>query len=305
MSNKDLKRKLGATGDTSKLDIDRIKPKAEGGTYELDNSRLLTPAEHAARHGTLRERSEVLSLLKAVFDERKQVMGLVSKINNQLLAFQRHTDYPHPDTEKTLRNQLEQCEDLLNGIDRKFTTLVKEYAKLDRLTAVTLDVPGVGPVTAGALAVYIELQKAANASSLWKYVGLDKPSHQRYKKGEAGGGNKTLRTVLYNTATSMMKNRECAYRDVYDRAKAQKALSEKIVSGYNTQGKLVEGAWKDAKPSHGHGHALRMIMKHFLADYWFVGRTILGLSTRPLYAEEKLGHTGIIRPRERGWMWQD
>ena len=41
------------------------------------------------------------------------------------------------------------------------------------------------------------------------------------------------------------------------------------------------------------------MMKHFLADYWFVGRTLKGLSTDPLYAEAILGHTGIINPRER------
>ena len=43
-------------------------------------------------------------------------------------------------------------------------------------------------------------------------------------------------------------------------------------------------------------------MKHFLADWWFVHRAWEGLDTRPLYVEEKLGHTGIVKPEERGWI---
>ena len=69
----------------------------------------------------------------------------------------------------------------------------------------------------------------------------------------------------------------------------------------NNQGQLVEKAWKDTMACHRHGAALRAVMKHFLADYWFVGRELRGLDTRPLYVEEQLGHTGIVRPGERGW----
>jgi hypothetical protein len=134
-------------------------------------------------------------------------------------------------------------------------------------------------------------------------VGLHVASRARYTKGEKGGGNKTLRTVLYTMAISQMQSGG-PYRAVYDRAKMQKEASKAIVPSRNTQGKEVEVAWKDAKPCHRHGHALRMIMKHFLSDWWFAHRSLKGLSTRPLYVEEKLHHTGIIRAMERGW-WID
>jgi len=101
----------------------------------------------------------------------------------------------------------------------------------------------------------------------------------------------------------MMKDRKSPYRLVYDRTKQRLAVSEKITTSCNTQGKPVECMWKDTKPCHRHGAALRAVMKHFLADYWFVGREILGLPTRPLYVQEQLGHTGIVQPRERGWSW--
>jgi hypothetical protein len=95
-----------------------------------------------------------------------------------------------------------------------------------------------------------------------------------------------------------------AYREVYDRTKLRLSVSEKVVKTRNTQGHLVESAWKDTKPSHRHGAALRAVMKHILADYWLVGRTLLNLSTVPLYAEAMLGHTHIIDPEARGWKFR-
>jgi len=149
--------------------------------------------------------------------------------------------------------------------------------------------------------VYIDLNKARHASSLWKYVGLHTPSYERYTKGEAGGGNKTLRTILYTMADSQVKGRG-PYRVVYDQTKKRLEQSEKITKSRNTQGRLIECAWKDTKPSHRHGAALRAIIKHFLADYWYVGRTLSGLPREPLYAESILGKGHkTIDPKVRGW----
>jgi len=75
------------------------------------------------------------------------------------------------------------------------------------------------------------------------------------------------------------------------------------VKSRNTQGKLIECAWKDTKACHRQGAALRAIMKHILADYWYVGRTLMGLPTNPTYAEAILGKAGhkTIDPKTRGW----
>lgn len=304
------------------VDTDRIQPKAVGGIYSDVNTRIVTPRAHMARHGTLRERPVLLDRLKSVFDDRVQVMRLMLKINNQLLAYERRTDDAHPETAAFLTAQTEGIETRLHQIDVELSALIKQMALVDPLVRAAMGVKGVGPVTVAALTVYTEVggiytdddravkegkkqaggEKAPCASSLWSYVGYDKPSHERYEKGVAGGGNKTLRTVLYNTACSLMKGTG-PYRDVYDRTKSRLAASERLVKSRNTAGKLVEVMWKDAKPSHRHGAALRAVAKHLLADYWFVGRSVAGLSTRPLYVEEKLGHTGIIKPTERGWIW--
>lgn len=287
--------------DPALVDVDRILERFQGGTYTPDNMRVLTPRAHMERHGILRERESWLEELKSMMDDRAQTMKVVMKLNNQLLAYQRQVDHKRDSAEKFINDTLDTAQKRLAQIDREVTKHVK--ASPDPLVKAAMGVVGVGPVTVAGLLTYVDLEKARSASSMWSYIGIDKPSHDRYTKGEAGGGNKTLRTMVWNMANSMTKNRKCPYRAVYEQTKERLAVSEKTVKTRNTQGHLIECAWKDTKPSHRHGAALRAVMKHFLADYWFVGRELAGLDTRPLYVEEKLGHTSIVRPRERGWEW--
>jgi hypothetical protein len=288
--------------DSSLIDTDRILPKSNSGIYTFENTRIVEPVAHMKRHDIYRERTPTLDELKSLFDDRVQVMKLLLKINNQLLAYKRRTDYEHPETSTFLEKQLEPIQVRLNVIDKHIEQAIKSYP--DKLVKIALEVSGLGPITIIALTTYIDLTKASTPSALWKYVGLDKSSHERYSKGVAGGGNKTLRTVLWNTANVMTRMKDGAYREVYDRTKLRLSVSEKVVKTRNTQGHLVESAWKDTKPSHRHGAALRAVMKHILADYWLVGRTLLNLSTVPLYAEAMLGHTHIIDPEARGWKFR-
>lgn len=287
--------------DPSLSDVDRIVERFRGGTYTPENSRVITPRAHMERHGILRDRDEWLEDMKSIMDDRSQTMKVVMKMNNQLLAYQRQTDHARESTKQFLQETLDAAQKRLGQIDREAAKHVKSSD--DPLIVAALNVPGVGPITIAGLQTYIDFEKAKSASAMWAYIGIDKPSHDRYTKGEAGGGNKTLRTIIWNAANSMTKNRKCPYRVVYDQTKDRLAVSEKVTKSRNTQGHLIECAWKDTKPSHRHGAALRAVMKHFLADYWFVGRELAGLDTRPLYVEEKLGHTGIVRPSERGWVW--
>jgi len=283
------------------LDTDRVIERFKGGEYTPENTRIVTPRAHMERHGTLRHRPEWMDALKSQMDSRRQTMKTLMKINNQLLAYQRLTDEPNPDEIEFLTETMQPIKARLDKIDRAVAKHMK--ASEHPLVKAALGVPSVGPITMAGLTVYVDLEKARSASALWKYTGLHASSGDRYTKGEAGGGNKTLRTMLWNMANSMTKNRACPYRDVYDRTKARLEVSEKVTKSRNNQGRLVEVAWKDAMKSHRHGAALRAVMKHFLADYWMVGREIAGLDTRPLYVEEQLGHTSIIQPAERGWVW--
>lgn len=286
--------------DVSLMDTDRINPKHKGGIYSDDNTRILDPVAHMKRHEIYRERAPELAELKSMIDGREQIRKFTNSLNNRLLAESRRTDKLDPVTREWIKSQTKEAQSQMSKIDRRIDKYIR---KLDMpIVTAALGIKGLGAITVAYLLVYIDIRKAECASAMWSYTGLDKPSHERYTKGEAGGGNKTLRTVLYTMADSMIKTR-AIYRLVYDAEKSKLEASRKIVKTRNTQGKLIEAMWCDTKPSHRHGAAIRKLIKHFLADFWYVWRTLEGLPTRPLYVEEYLGHTGIIKPEERGWIY--
>lgn len=302
------KRKATAMGlavlEPKMVDTHRKRPKRKGGTYQDENVEILSPRDHMAEHGTLRVREEWSENLKSAVDQRRQVMKVWNKVNNQLLAYTRHTDSkPNPEAVKWLEEQSAVLKTELDRHSKLVAKAMQDFATMDAFSRVALAVPSIGPLTVAQCLVYIDLSKARHASSLWAYVGLDKPSHARFEAGKASGGNRTLRTALYLMSDSQIKGRG-PYREVYDRVKARLEISEKLVKSRNTQGHLIEIAWKDAKPCHRHGAALRAVMKHYLADYWFVGREMLGLENGPCYAEAMLGgNHKTVNPRERGWNW--
>lgn len=285
----------------SLFDTHRAVPKRKNGIYTLKNTGVAIPVAHMKEHGTYRERSEELNKIKTMIDDRSQIMKLKNKINNQLLAYKRGVDIPNQGTIDFLLEMLDSAKSQLGKKDRKITKFINSMD--NELGRAALTVRSIGPITVAYCLAYIDLEKARHASCLWSYTGLHKPSYDRYEKGIAGGGNKTLRTVLYTMADSQIKG-SGPYRVVYDNVKARLEKSERIVKSRNTAGKMVEVPWKDTKPSHRHGAALRAVMKHFLADYWWVGRTLAGLPTTPLYPEAMLGgNHRTIMPEERGWIY--
>jgi hypothetical protein len=282
-------------------DTHRPKPKRKGGIYTSKNTTVVDPVAHMIEHGTLRLRTGELQTLKQLIDEREHAMRLLYKINNQLLAVKRRTDDASTSTINHLQNNLEVNTKWKNEVSKTLEKHIKQMAKNDPLITSCFSVRGIGPISIAYCIAYIDLEKARHASALWSYTGLHKASHERYEKNVAGGGNKRLRTVLYMMAESQMKL-QGAYRSVYDNIKNRLEHSEKITKSRNTQGKLIECAWKDTKPCHRHGAALRAVMKHFLADYWYVGRKLSGLPVSPLYPEAVLGgNHRTIMPEERGW----
>jgi hypothetical protein len=281
-------------------DTDRIIPKASNGSYVDENTRVVNPRAHMKRHGILRERPTALDELKSVFDDRVQTMKLKNKINNQLLAYQkRDVDHLNPDVVQFLEDTQKPIQKRLDAIDKRLEKMMKVYP--DAFVQRVLKVPSVGEITAAAMLIYVDLEKASTPSALWKYTGLHCSAGERYTKGVAGGGNKTLRTVLWNTANSMMKNRLSGYRPIYDRVKLRLSLSQKMIKSRGRDGKLIEVKWRDTIPMHRHGAALRAIIKQFLADYWLVGREMAGLPITTPYVEGILGHTDITPPSMRGW----
>jgi hypothetical protein len=286
--------------ETKLFDTDRIEPKAKGGTYTDGNSRALTPLAHMERHNILKLRTPELTELKVLIDGREQIRKFMNSLNNRLLAVKRQTDQMDQMTEIWIKEQIKSIDKQIGIQERRIDKFIK---KLDiPVVKSMLGLKGLGTMTIAYLLVYIDINKAEYASALWKYVGFDKPSYERYTKGESGGGNKTLRTVLYTWANSGIRTRSI-YRIVYDQEKIKLENSMKITKSRNTQGKLIECMWSETKPCHRHGASIRKMIKHFLADLWFVWRTLEGLPTPDLYVEAKMGHIGIVKPNERGWIY--
>lgn len=288
--------------NTALFDTDRRTPKADGGIYDIENTRVVMPKAHMERHGTLRGRDELMELLKQTVDARHQFVKVRVKINNGLLAYKRGTDNLSLDAVKDYDTILHVVDEIETDWAKRLADVMSNVVEVNPIAKSASHVKSVGPVTIAYCLVYIDLEKANHPSSLWSYVGLHKPSYERYEKGVAGGGNKSLRTALYIMADCQMKQNG-PYRVVYDNVKNRLSNSEKMVKTRNTEGRLTETAWKDTKPCHRHGAALRAIMKNFLADYWYVGRTLMGLPVTSSYAEDLLGKTHhTICPEIRGWV---
>ena len=185
-----------------------------------------------------------------------------------------------------------------------FKKQVEKQVKRVRLPIVAAmqSVKGIGPITVAEIITTLDIHKADYPSAFWKYVGYAGPSSERYEKGIKGGGNKHLRTVMYNAGMSLMKAKNVEYRAIYDRRKAKTEASERTTD-HQVNGRREPVAWKDMQPEHRHMDALRVMNKLWLAHLWQVWREIEGLPTPGPYVQDHLGHQDISDPREYGWEW--
>lgn len=288
--------------------IHHPKPRAEGGTSEASNLQTMDSVEHLKHHDSWRDRTEELDHLKGLVDDRNQTLKLVISFENRIDAFQRRTDHLIPETIAYYQAHLEPHNHRLNKLSKQVSDHVLEMSKNNPLITSALGVPYVGPITVAYCTVYLDLEKADHASSLWAYAGYDKPAYQRYKKGEKGGGNQTLKTILFNMAMSQIraknKNPVGPYAFLEEKVKAKYVNSERITHT-RVKGGYKPVMWKDASKGHRHQAACREIAKHFLADYWYVGRTLMDLPTDPVYPVAVLGGAHrMIMPEERGWVYK-
>lgn len=303
MAKEKIKKALGAKGDLSLIDTHRLVPRMHGGTYTDGNVVLKTPVEHLEEHDNFREREQAIEELKSLFDGYKQQQKLRQKIGNQLLALTRGTDRLSDEDRDHLRVSLKAEFDYEKVIGKRIKKWVKDHQDIKIISAMK-SVKGVGEIAIAACMTYFEIAKADHPSSFWAYAGYHKPSHERkIKNSNDKPGNQTLRNAMFVLAGCFIKNPTCAYRKVYDLRKAQQQHSEKITQT-RIAGKtgLHEKMWKDVSDGHRHGDAIRVMMKNFLADLWYVWRELEGLPTNDLYVEAHLGHVnGRIDPKFRGW----
>ena len=291
------------------LDKHHKQPRAVGGKYTDENLVTLSPQEHMKHHGIWREREAEFEELKMLYDNYKSAQVCRMKASNQILAFQRGVDKLTPDTKKFLKEQIDRYEDYEIALGKDIAKWIKKYGKTNPYVASVMSVKFVGPVFAAGLLIYLDIEKAEHPSSFWKYVGIAGPSSERYTKNEASGGNKTLRNALYVWTGGLYKGQKIGspYLDIILREKDRLEHCEKLMS-HRHNGKNYEVRWCDNELPGMKGHrdmaARRKASKYFLADLWFVWRTLADLPTTDLYVKEHLGHeSAIIEPKTRGWVF--
>lgn len=199
-------------------------------------------------------------------------------------------------------NLLERINDLEKYADGRVADLIKSHPAYPWFSKVK----GVGKENIGKVVGLVDITKADNISSLWKFAGyaVENGRGPKRQKGERLSYNSRLRSMCWRLGTSLMKGRG-KFKAYYDVEKA------KYVARFAVQGirilpanQIKNGNGK--KPgeigmiSEGHVHnmALRKMIKLFLACLWLVWREAEGLPTRAPYSHEYQGHTHLISPWE-------
>ncbi len=246
--------------------------------------------------------TDEIQLMRKLVDERELIIRFRIETENRLSAFKRKQDDYTLHRLGFLREFLETIDKEENRTKRLLSTLV--YQSNDPVLKAILSVKGAGPMVAGYCRVFFDPYKAQYPSSFWKYIGIDKASHERYKKGVAGGGNKRLRNALWLFACNQVRLKDTPYKTLYYDTVSKLEQSQKITKTVEKNQGLVSKPWCECSKGHRRGAGLRVVMAHFSADLWRVWRTIYGLPVYPVYAEGVLGggHKTIL-PEERGWVY--
>lgn len=191
-------------------------------------------------------------------------------------------------------------------------------------------IKGVGPIAAGYIISELNIFKADTVSKMWQYTGLNPDmvrgkkliEKKDYKESDGqligeqttmgkdgkekemylvltdtmiradkltehfvSPFNQGLRTALVGVLADGFIKCRSPYRQYYDDYKNRLENSDKPVMHC---GKMTP--WKDVSLGHRDRAAKRYMIKRFLADLYNAWRPCYGLSVRPSYQEEKLGH---------------
>ena len=197
--------------------------------------------------------------------------------------------------------------------------LMKALKREPIYTEFLAGIKGIGAIAAGWIIAEYDIHKADTVSKLWQFTGLN-PNEVRGKKriekadgsfelkvtdtmirgdkmtqGFVAPFNKNLRTALVGVmADGFIKQQNSYCMEYYYPYKQRLENSENEVEEIKKAGaKPAPVAWKDAKKAHRDRAAKRYMIKMFLCDLYNSWRAIEGLTVRPSYHEEKLGHKHV------------
>ena len=228
--------------------------------------------------GPWRDRREntVNGELRYLADCYMQIQKTRIAMGNRKSAVERDVDEgPPPEAIIIAQGHMEQAEKV---VAKEMLREVKDHPAWPWLE----EVKGVSGVLGCKLLGLLDIHKARNVSSFWKFCGLAVTNGERDRpvKGETLSYSIRAKTVCYLIASSFLK---CGspFRDVYDDARV-----------------YYEANRPDWSKGRQHNAAMRKMEKVFLQCLWVYWREAEGLPVTKPYAHDKLGHEQLYKPED-------
>ncbi len=188
--------------------------------------------------------------------------------------------------EDTLKSHATEVQDTEKSFAKSINKELKNYPIWSEYL---LNVKGCGHVMGGVLISEIrEIQRFETVSKLWSYFGygLKSGEVQRRKKGEMANWNSFGKTKLFVLAECLIRSGNPQYRKLYDDYKHR--LQNRKCTSHVGKKNLDDMGCSDG---HRHAMAMRYMIKMFLKDVYMEWYKLEGLTPRPSYQEEYLGHS--------------
>lgn len=226
--------------------------------------------------------------LGALVHMRKNFQKMRIAQSNRLFAIAHGNAEADPSSVEVIQrwhDTLKESEELVeNDIRMILKKVDKPIAKLLK------QIKGIGPIAIATLITGFDVHIATTPSHFWRYAGYSvviDPStglgkRESLVRGEKAHFNRKMKIAMRVIAGNMLKCRS-PYTAIYYSAKEYYKANRD---------------WTDY---HIHNAALGKMIKIFLAHLWVYWRTSAGLSVRPPYAIEKLGHENEIKATDYGW----
>jgi len=182
-------------------------------------------------------------------DQLDQLLSARKGLSHSLCAM-RHQRSELAHAREVLQPAMEVLAQQIKQADKRIAAIVKanpQFAAARRLDAV----PGIGPVTAAAVASRLQAKRFRRSAQFVAYIGLDiliRQSGQR--KGEMGlshQGDAELRRLLFLCAQANLRRKDSPFKAQYERERAKGLKSTQALCAVAR--KLAEVCWS----LHRHG----------------------------------------------------
>lgn len=234
---------------------------------------------------------EADKLLRAIRKEYKRITDGITKITVKLKVPE---DCALIATSAEVK-LIKQYEDILTCEETVFDDMAEVVKTRPLWSAFFEHTAGVGPVIAGFLMAYVDIEKAETVSKLWYYCGYGvekdgkatsrRPEHLIEVKYLDKDGKEQTKMVIHHNPKVRSKLSYVLSRGLLT---AKGYYKTEIYDNYKNRIKNMS-KHKDKKPGHIDNMAKRKAVKEFLKDLWPVWRKMEGLPVTAPYDEAKLG----------------